>query len=285
MDVDMSALKDEEARPPGSTAAGGTSEIVTERSGGILRIQFNRPAKKNALTANMYSTVADLINAAAKDAQIRVVLVHGAGDAFSAGNDLEDFMRNPPKPGESVQERFVTALINCDKPLIAAVHGATVGSGMTMLAHCDFVYAGESTRFQLPFVNLAVVPELGTSFLIPAQIGHIAAAELFLLGMPFDARRAAELGLVTRVVSDERSLPTAMETAQILAAKPAGALQASKGLLKRWSREHTVAAVRTEGQEFAVRVRSEEACEAITAFLEKRRPDFSHIKSAPGARP
>jgi enoyl-CoA hydratase/carnithine racemase len=281
----MSSLIDEKARPPLSTAAEKTSEIVTEQSGSLLRIQFNRPAKKNALTSNMYSTVAALINAAGQDAGVRVVLLHGAGDSFTAGNDLEDFLRNPPRPGESVQERFVTALINFDKPVIAAVHGATVGSGTTMLAHCDFVYAAESTRFQLPFVNLAVVPELGTSFLIPAQVGYIAAAELLLLGMPFDARRAAELGLVTRVVSDDRLLATAMETAEILAAKPAGALQVSKRLLKRWSREHTESAVRAETQEFGARVRSEEAREAITAFLEKRRPDFSHIKTMPSVRP
>jgi enoyl-CoA hydratase/carnithine racemase len=137
----------------------------------------------------------------------------------------------------------------------------------------------------LPFINLAVVPELGTSFLIPAQIGHLAAAELLLLGMPFGARRAAELGLVTRVVSDDRLLATAMETAQALAAKPAGALQASKRLLKRWSRERTESAVLEEIQEFGARVRSKEAREAITAFLEKRRPDSSHIKSATASRP
>lgn len=281
----MTAVTDETARLPIDTAAQGTSEIVTEESGGLLRIQFNRPAKKNALTANMYATVAEVLNAAAKNARVRVVLLHGAGDSFTAGNDLEDFLRNPPKPGESVQERFVTALINFDKPVVAAVHGATVGSGTTMLAHCDFVYAAESTRFQLPFVNLAVVPELGTSFLFPAQLGHIAAAELLLLGMPFDARRAVELGLVTRVVSDDRLLATALETAQILSSKPAGALQASKRLLKRWSREPTELAVRVETQEFAARVRSAEAREAISAFLQKRRPDFSHTENAPGARP
>jgi 1,4-dihydroxy-2-naphthoyl-CoA synthase len=195
----------------------------------------------------MYSTVADLINAAGKDAGIRVVLLHGAGDAFSAGNDLEDFMRNPPKPGESVQERFVTALINFDKPLIAAVHGATVGSGVTMLAHCDFVYAGESTRFQLPFVNLAVVPELGTSFLIPAQIGHIAASELFLLGMPFDARRAAELACDPCGVR-RASVPNGNGNGAD-SCQPAGALQAQRAP-QGWSRD-TPWLLRTEGQEFA----------------------------------
>ena len=281
----MTSVEPENAGPFVSTAAESASEIVTERRGNLLRIQFNRPGKKNALTANMYSTVADLINGAAKDAGIRVVLLHGAGDSFTAGNDLEDFLHKPPKPGDSVQERFVTALINFDKPLIAAVRGATVGSGTTMLPHCDFVYASESTRFQLPFVNLAVVPELGSSFLIPANVGHLAAAELLLLGMPFDARRAAELGLVTRVVPDDRLLATAMETVEILAAKPSGALQASKRLLKGWSRERTEWAVRVETQEFADRVRSEEAREAIAAFLEKRRPDFFHIKGGAGVRP
>lgn len=280
----MNTSTDASARQAATTGAAGASEIVSERSAGLLRIQFNRPNKKNALTANMYATVAELINAAARDAGTRVVLLHGAGDSFTAGNDLEDFMRNPPKPGESVQERFVNALINCDKPVIAAVHGATVGSGTTMLAHCDFVYAAETTRFQLPFVNLAVVPELGTSFVFPLQLGYLAAAELLFLGTPFDAQRAAQLGLVTRVVSEDRLLAAALETAQILAAKPTEALQASKRLLKRWSRPHTEEAVRVETQEFAVRVRSEEAREAIAAFLEKRRPDFAHIRTTPDVR-
>ncbi len=253
-----------------------TTEIITDCSERILRIQFNRPARKNALTSAMYTAVADVINAAASDDGIGVALLHGAGDSFSAGNDLEDFMTNPPKPGQSAQERFVGALINFPKPLIAAVHGAAVGSGTTMLTHCDFVYAAEGTRFQLPFVNLAVVPELGTSYLIPAQTGYIAAAELVLLGMPFTAARAAELGLVTRVVPDERLLPTAMETARALAEKPSGALQASKRLLKQWSRAQTESAVKAETDEFSARVRSAEAREAMTAFLEKRRPDFVH---------
>jgi enoyl-CoA hydratase/carnithine racemase len=251
-------------------------EILTERSASILLIQFNRPTRKNALTSSMYDTVANLLNAATGDASVSVVLLHGAGDSFTAGNDLEDFLKNPPKPDGSPQQRFVTALIDFAKPLIAVVHGATVGSGTTMLTHCDFVYAAENTRFQMPFVNLAVVPELATSYLIPAQIGYIPAAELFLLGMPFNAQRALELGLVTRVVEDP--LAAAMETARALAEKPAGALQATKQLLKHWSREQTEAAVRVEGEEFGSRVRSAEAREAITAFLEKRRPDFTHAK-------
>jgi enoyl-CoA hydratase/carnithine racemase len=258
-----------------------STDIITDLSDSILRIQFNRPGRKNALTSEMYAAVADLINAAASDDGIRVVLLHGAGDSFSAGNDLEDFLKNPPKPGQSAQERFVSALIKFPKPLIAAVHGAAVGSGTTMLTHFDFVYAAGDTRFQLPFVNLAVVPELGTSYLIPAQIGYIAAAELVLLGKPFDGRRAAELGLVTLVVPGEGLLAMAMETARALVDKPPGALQASKRLLKQWSRAQTEAAVQVELQEFSARVSSAEAHEAITAFLEKRRPDFAHTKSSP----
>jgi enoyl-CoA hydratase/carnithine racemase len=240
------------------------SEILTSQSGSILLLQLNRPARKNAMTSSMYTTLADLLNDAAKNEEVRVVLLHGAGDSFSAGNDLEDFLKNPPKPGESPQERFVAALMNFEKLLIAAVHGATVGSGTTMLTHCDFVYAAESTRFQMPCVNLGVVPELGSSYSIPAAIGYIPAAEP---------------GLVTRVVPDDRVLATAMETATAIAEKLGVALQASKRLLKRWSRGETAAAVMVETQEFGVRVRSDEAREAINAFLEKRRPDFVKAKT------
>ncbi len=262
---------------PGAEPA---AEIVADRSGGILRLQLNRPAKKNAMTSNMYATLADLLDGAAKDDEIRVVVLHGAGDSFTAGNDLGDFLKNPPKPGESVQVRFVTALMNFGKPVVAAVHGVAVGSGTTMLTHCDFVYAAENTRFQLPFINLAVVPELGSSYLIPSTAGYLAAAELFLLGVPFNARRAAEIGMVTRVVAEDGVLATAMETAGALVEKPFIALQASKRLLKRWSREQTEAAVKVETEEFVVRVRSDEAREAMNAFLQKRPPNFTKPKVA-----
>src|SRR6266705_1998715 len=204
------------------------NEIITERSEGILRVELNRPAKKNAMTSSMYVTLADVFNEAAKDERTRVVLWHGAGDSFCAGNDIEDFLRNPPGPGDSPQARLMTALLDFDKPLIAAVHGAAIGGGTTMLLHSDFVYAGDSAKFQMPFINLAVLPEFGSSFLVPARIGHIRAAELILLGLPFDAKRAADLGFVTQVVSDQNLLATATETARKLAVKPASALQARK---------------------------------------------------------
>jgi enoyl-CoA hydratase/carnithine racemase len=250
-------------------------DIVSECSEGILRVELNRPEKLNAMTSSMYAQLAGIFSDAAKDERVRVVLWHGAGDAFSAGNDVKDFLKNPPGPGESPQARLMNALVEFDKPLIAAVRGAAIGGGTTMLLHCDFVYAGESTRFQMPFINLALVPEFGSSCLVPLRIGHIRAAELILLGLPFDARRAVELGLVTQVVSDQNLLQVATETARHLAEKPASALQTSKRLLKRSFREQIRAAMEAENEAFSVQVRSEEAKEALTAFLEKRRPDFT----------
>ena len=251
------------------------NEIITERSGSILRVQLNRPSKRNAMTSGMYVTLADVFNEAAKDERTRVVLWHGAGDSFCAGNDLDDFLKNPPGPGDSPQARLMNALLDFDKPLIAAVQGAAIGGGTTMLTHCDFVYAGTSAKFQMPFINLAVVPEFGSSCSVPARIGQVRAAELILLGLPFDAKRAADLGLVTQVVPDQALLATATETARKLATKPAGALQASKRLMKRPFREQVRAAMKAENEEFSAQVRSEDAKEAFAAFLQKRRPDFT----------
>lgn len=259
------------------------SDIITERSGHILRIQLNRPEKKNAMTVAMYITMADLLNDAAKDDQIRVVLWHGAGDSFSAGNDIQDFLKNPPGAGESPQARLIEALINFDKPIVAAVQGAAIGGGTTMLTHCDFVFASESAKFQMPFVDLAVVPEFATSYSVPARIGYLRAAELILLGLPFDAKRAAELGLVTRVVADQQLLPAATAVAQQLAVKPPAALQSCKRLMRSSTREQLERAAKFENEEFSTRVRSAEAKEAFNAFIEKRKPNFEGI-SEPKAR-
>jgi enoyl-CoA hydratase/carnithine racemase len=246
-------------------------EIITERSGAILRVELNRPAKRNAMTSCMYEALGDIFTEAAKDERTRVVLWHGAGESFCAGNDVEDFLNNPPGPEDSPQARLMNALIDFDKPLIAAVQGAAIGGGTTMLIHCDFVYAGESAKFQMPFVNLGLVPEFGSSFSVPARIGHIRAAELILLGLPVDARRAADLGFVTQVVPDQDLLATATETARQLAAKPAGALQAGKRLMKRQFHAQIKAAVKSENEEFSAQLRSDDALEALAAFLEKRR--------------
>src|SRR5277367_1703587 len=260
------------------------NEIVTEHSEGVFRIELNRPAKRNAMTSNMYVTLADVFVEAARDENTRVALWHGAGDSFCAGNDIEDFMNNPPGAGDSPQARLMNALVDFDKPIVAAVHGAAIGGGTTMLTHCDFVYAGESAKFQMPFINLALVPEFGTSYSIPARIGYLRASELIQLGQPFDAKRAAELGLATRVVPDEKLVATATETAQELAEKPAGALQACKRLMRQSVRPQLEQAAKLENEEYTVRLRSADAKEAFTAFLQKRQPNFTRNSEPVTAR-
>ena len=254
------------------------SDIATEQSNSVLRVQLNRPASKNAMTSDMYITLAELFDSAAQDDQIRVVLWHGAGDSFCAGNDIGDFIKHPPGAGESPQALLMKALINFDKPIVAVVHGAAIGGGTTMLTHWDFVFAGESAKFQLPFVNLALVPEFGSSFSIPVRTGYLRAAELILTGQSFNAREAAELGVVTRVVPNQELLATATDTAQKLTQKPPAALRACKRLMQQSTREQLEQAVRLENEEFSQRVRSAEAKEAFTAFLEKRRPNFTRTK-------
>ena len=251
------------------------SDILTERTDGILRVQLNRPAQKNAMTSSMYTSLADVLNEADKDDSISVVLWHSTGNVFCAGNDVVDFLKNPPRPGAFPQGDLMDALFGFEKPIVAAVQGAAIGGGTTMLTHCDFVYAGESAKFEVPFINLALVPEFGSSFSVPARMGHLRAAELFLLGEPFTATRAAELGLVTRVVPDRDLLATATATAQKLAAKPGGALRASKRLLKQGCIDQVKTAIKLEIQSFSEHVRSTDAEKALSAFLEKRPPNFT----------
>ena len=257
-----------------------TPQIVTECTGNILRVQFNRPSKKNAMTSAMYIGMADIFNAAAKDEGVQVVLWHGAGDSFCAGNDLEDFLKNPMGTGDSPQSHLIDALIHFDKPIVVAVQGFAIGGGTTMLTHCDFVYAGENAKFQMPFISLALVPEFGTSYSLPARIGYLRAAELIQLGQRFDAKRALEFGLVTQVVPDDQVFATATATAQTLAEKPSEALQACKRLMRQSTREHLEQAAKSENAEYAVRLRSPECKEALTAFLEKRPPNFNRAKQA-----
>jgi enoyl-CoA hydratase/carnithine racemase len=227
----------------------------------------------------MYTGLADLLTDADGDDDINVVLLHGAGDSFCAGNDLDDFAKNPPQPGDSPQARLMNALIKFSKPLIAAVHGVAIGGGVTMLGHFDFVYAAENTRFQIPFINLALVPEFGSSYLLPRQIGYLQTAELIMLGTPFHAAQASQLGLVTSVVPEADVLAKATETAEALAQKPPVALRASKELMKRPLRAELEDAVNREIEEFAARVRSPETKEAITAFFQKRAPDFAKVRA------
>lgn len=248
-------------------------EILTSKAEGVLTITFNRPEKKNALTGAMYAKLADALEAAETDNSVRVILFSGNGGAFTAGNDLQDFLNNPPEGENTPVFRFLRAISTAAKPMIAAVSGVAVGVGTTMLLHCDLVYAAENARLSLPFVNLALVPEAGSSLLLPRMIGHHRAAELFLLGEPFTAATAREYGIVNAVFAEEALLDAAVTTARKIAAKPPTAVKLTKQLLRQ-ARGDVAGQMAAEGAHFRAQLKSAEAREAMTAFFEKRPPKF-----------
>lgn len=250
------------------------SEILTAQADGILTITFNRPDKKNALTSAMYAVLADALEAAETDNAVRVILFAGNGGAFTAGNDLQDFLNNPPQGEGSPVFRFLRAISTASKPMVAAVSGVAVGVGSTMLLHCDLVYAGESAKFSFPFVNLALVPEAASSLLLPNLIGHQRAAELLLLGEPFTPATAKEYGIVNAVFADDRLLAEATAVARKLAAKPPSAMKLSKQLM-RAPKGDIAGQMAAEGVHFRAQLQSAEAREAMTAFFEKRPPKFN----------
>lgn len=249
------------------------SDILTSQADGILTVTFNRPDKKNALTSAMYATLADALEAAETDPAARVILFAGNGGAFTAGNDLQDFLNNPPQGDNTPVFRFLRAISTASKPLIAAVSGVAVGVGTTMLLHCDLVYAGESAKFSLPFVNLALVPEAASSLLLPAMIGHHRAAELLMLGEAFTPATAKDYGIVNAIYPDDRLLTEATAVARKLAAKPPTAMRLTKQLLKH-SKGDVAGQMAVEGEHFRSQLKSAEAREAMTAFFEKRPPKF-----------
>jgi len=251
-------------------------QIETELSGAVLQIAVNRPEKKNALTAEMYNALSEAIERAEADAAIRVLLLHGRGEVFTAGNDLEDFLQRPWK-GQAVPPavRFIRAVAFARKPMVAAVQGLAVGVGTTILLHCDLVYAADDARFMMPFINLGIVPEAAATVLLPLLIGPQRASELFLLGAPLPAQRACDMGLVNAVFSRDALLPAALAAAQQLAEKPRGAVLACKELMKRAWRAEVERALREEVQLISERLESPETHEALSAFVEKRKPDFS----------
>jgi enoyl-CoA hydratase/carnithine racemase len=243
----------------------------------VMEVELARPERKNALTFDMYEAMSGALAAADADPAVRAVLVRGARDCFTAGNDLKDFLERPPHGEDSPAFRFIRMLPEFSKPLIAAVNGPAVGIGTTMLLHCDLVYAAPGARFQLPFVPLGVVPEAGSSFLLPLIAGWQRAAELVLLGQPFDAEKALAAGFVTDIVPEAELFERARAAAQALAALPPAAVRAAKALMKKPLREALAAAMQEEGRIFRERLRSPEAREAMTAFFEKRKPDFSRF--------
>ena len=249
--------------------------VVTDVTDRVLCIEINRPEKKNALTQAMYQAMADALRAADADPAVRAVLIRGKADLFTSGNDLKDFLDNPPRDQDRPVFQFLHAISHAQKPVVAAVAGAAVGIGTTMLLHCDLVYAAPNARFQLPFVNLGLVPEAASSLLLPALAGYQRAAELLLLGEPFTAERALEIGLVNAIVPEDRLIDTAMAQAKKLAQKPAGALRLAKQLMKQGQLAAVEQQMKLEAVHFAERLGSPEAKEAFSAFLEKRKPDFS----------
>ena len=251
--------------------------IVTETKDRIARIEIARVDKKNALTGTMYDAMAAALAAAESDSTVRAILIHGTRDCFTAGNDLKDFLHRPAHEGASPALRFIRALPKLTKPLIAAVGGPAVGIGTTMLLHCDLVYASPGARFQMPFVPLGLVPEAASSLLLPMVAGYQRAAELLLLGQPFSAEKALAAGIVTEIVAEEKLLEHARHAAAAVAALPPASVRLTKQLMKRQLGQAIASQMDEESRIFAERLQSAEAKEAMTAFFEKRKPDFSRF--------
>lgn len=248
--------------------------IKIEQQEQILVVRLSRPEKKNALTLDMYDALTQALAKLEADNSLRVILITGSADSFTSGNDIMDFIQNPPTGEHSPVSKFLKAISTCAKPIVVAVNGLAIGIGTTMLLHSDLVYASDKATFQLPFVSLALVPEAASSLILTRMMGHQKAAELLLLGEMFDAEKAAELGIVTKVVDDEKLFETALDAAKNIAQKAPEALRLSKALMK--SKTDTIEErMHEEGVIFQKRLTSPEALEAMTAFMERRKPDFS----------
>ena len=245
------------------------AQIITTRENSALCIQIHRPKKKNALTQAMYAGLSEAIRLADADDSIRAIILHGVDGCFTSGNDLENFRSGPSPDRIYPHNLYIDALSHAQKPVIAAVNGLALGIGTIMLFHCDFVYAAPGSRFSLPFVNLGLSPEGGTSYILPHLIGHQKAAELILLGEQFDCQLAEQIGLVNQVVPAEDLLAKALETAEKLALKSPESIRAAKSLLKRGMKDAVTTAMSRELDLFNERLASPEATAAIAAFFAK----------------
>jgi enoyl-CoA hydratase/carnithine racemase len=243
----------------------------------IARIEIHRPEKKNAFTGEMYRQLGEALTAAGEDKSVRAILLHGTRDCFSSGNDVGDFLKHRPTGTETPAAMLFRALPGLEKPVVAAVAGPAVGIGCTMLLHCDLVFAGAGARFQLPFVPLGLVPEFASTWILPLVAGYQRAAELLLLGQPFTAEQAREAGIVNAVVPDGEVLEKAEKAAMQLAALPPESIRLTKRLLKGAQAAAVNARILEETRIFTERLGSPEAKEAMSAFLEKRKPDFSRF--------
>ncbi|ARU05731.1 enoyl-CoA hydratase [Comamonas serinivorans] len=255
------------------------ADVTVELLDGVQTITLTRPDKKNALTNDMYGALADALEAAEAQPEIRATVFQGDGDMFTAGNDLGDFAKQSSGAGPAVRHvaRFLKNLANATTPLVAAVQGKAVGVGTTLLLHCDLVVLADDAELVTPFVNLALVPEAASTWLIPQRIGYARAYEMFALGEPVSAQRALDLGLANRVVPLPDLRAQANRLARQLASKPAGSLTAMKRLMR--DAAFISAQMDREGEVFQQRLKSAEAREAFAAFAEKRKPDFSKLSA------
>ena len=249
--------------------------IKTATLNGVATIEIARPEKKNALTQAMYQAMADALAAAQADPAVRALLITGQPGIFTSGNDIEDFMQRPPQGLDSPVFRFMQALMDFEKPVVAAVTGAAIGIGTTLLLHCDFVVVSDESRLAMPFVSLGLVPEYASSLLIPQLMGHVKAAEKLLLGDPFTGAEAVDCGLANAVLPAPEVVGHARRLAERFNSLPPAAVRESKRLMRAGQREQVRAAMAAEGEVFGQRLRSPEAKEAFQAFFQKRRPDFS----------
>jgi enoyl-CoA hydratase/carnithine racemase len=253
--------------------------IKTATLHGVATIEIARPEKKNALTVAMYQAMTDALKAATADPAVRAVLITGQPGVFTSGNDIEDFMTRAPGQGSDAMDspvfQFMRALLECDKPVVAAVTGAAIGIGTTMLLHCDFVYVSDEARLAMPFVALGLVPEFGSSLVVPQLMGHRRAAEKLLLGDPFTPEQAVECGIANAVLPAGEVVNHARRVAERFNALPPGAVRESKQLMRAPQSDDMLKVIATEGALFAKRLKSPEAMEAFQAFFQKRKPDFS----------
>jgi enoyl-CoA hydratase/carnithine racemase len=256
--------------------------IKTATINGVCTIEIARPEKKNALTVAMYQAMTDALKAAKADHAVRAVLITGQPGIFTSGNDIEDFMTRGTGTGgqgseaaESPVFQFMRALLECDKPVVAAVTGAAIGIGTTLLLHCDFVYVSDEARLAMPFVALGLVPEFASSLVVPQLMGHRRAAEKLLLGDPFTPEQAVECGIANAVLPAGEVVNHARRVAERFNALPPGAVREAKQLMRGPQTEALLKTIATEGAIFARRLKSPEAMEAFQAFFQKRKPDFS----------
>ena len=248
-----------------------TDAILQQRERGLLTLQLNRPDKKNALTRAMYTQLAEALEQADANSDIRAVLLQGSSECFTAGNDISDFLEQPPNDLDSPPFHFMKSLLNCRKPVIAAVAGAAVGIGTTLLLHCDLVYISRDARLRMPFVNLGLCPEFGSSLILPRLLGHAKAAELLLLGEGFTGEQAAAWGIATEALgSGEAALAKAREMAGRFESLAPGAVQVTKQLMKSVDREQLRQVIEEEGALFTQRLRSPEAIAALSGFITRR---------------